>query len=230
MNNSYTLERKNFCLRNWYEVLRTEIEQHLVDRKTRMGRMVWIDPMSREQTFLVRAEGMAEVVVSLIQTQDGDFCIFQPSIPSEVTSYQTEPPIKTRPLNTDQDMRVLAESIAIFAPKDFHDWQVKAVMESQAAVVWRCQSTAFVASLAKEAWTPNVSVSDDGTIKAQFGSVVAKIAPDKVTLAFHGRAEDRLEVVRNALRDEHRRREARRAEEGAYDSVNPDQEDLPLED
>ena len=37
-------------------------------------------------------------------------------------------------------------------------------------------------------------------------------------------------MKRFRLRDEHRRREARRAEEDASDSGDPDQEHLPLED
>jgi hypothetical protein len=226
MNNFYTEERSKFRLSDWAKRLGETIQESLVDKKTQMRRFVFVDPMSRAETYVIRAEGMADVVVALIQTSQGDFCIYQPAIPQEVTSYKTEPPIKTRPLNDDAEMRILAESIAIFGPKDFLEWQATAVLESQAAVEWRCQSTAFVASLAKEPWTPTVSVSDDGAIKAQFGAVVAKISPEKVTIAFHGRAEDRLEVVRGALRDEHRRREDRRREAEAEEHGSPDQINL----
>jgi hypothetical protein len=212
----------SFCLHDWFKVVGDSIQEALVDPKTKQGSMVFVDPMNRPNAFLVRADGIAETVIQLFMTDDGDFVIFQPSIPTEVTSYVTEPPIKTRPLNHDSDLRVLGEAIALFAAKDFVKWQGTALLESHKAAEWRCQSTAFVASLAKEPWTPEVSVSDDGTIKAAFGSVVAKVAMDKLTLTFHGKSAERLEVVRGALRDEHRRWEARR---GEGEDIEPTDED-----
>ena len=153
--------------------------------------MVFVDPMNRINSFQLRADSIADTVIQLMTSEDGDFVIFQPAIPLEVTSYVTEPPIKTRPLNDDSDMRTLAEAIAIFAGKDFVKWQGTALLESQKAAEWRCQSTAFVASLAKEPWTPEVSVSDDGTITARFGSVLATVKMDKLTLKFSGKSAER---------------------------------------
>lgn len=227
---AFFTENCSFRRHDWCQVLADKIGECMTDKKTQMHPMVFVDPMSRINSFLIHSVDFADTVVQLFETDDGDFVIFQPAIPQEVTSYVTEPPIKTRPLNSDSDMNILAESISIFARKDFIQWQSRALLESQSAAEWRCQSTAFVASLAKEAWCPNVSVADDGSIKAAVGSVVAKLAPGKLTLTFSGKGADYLDVIRGALRDEHRRREARRAEEDSADSGNPDQEDLPLED
>ena len=202
----------SFAMYDWYKVVADHVQEELVDKKTRQGSMVFVDPMNRINSFQLRADGIADTVIQLMTSEDGDFVIFQPAIPLEVTSYVTEPPIKTRPLNDDSDMRTLAEAIAIFAGKDFVKWQGTALLESQKAAEWRCQSTAFVASLAKEPWTPEVSVSDDGTITARFGSVLATVKMDKLTLKFSGKSAERLEVVRGALRDEFRRWEARRGE------------------
>lgn len=219
---SFHEDHASFCTRDWYQILTDKVQEVLVYRKSEMHRMVFVNPMSRADTYAINAVGISDTVIQLFQTDDGDFVIFQPAMPQEVTSYQTEPPIKTRPLNTDDDLGVLAEAIALFAAKDFVKWQGIALIESQRAAEWRCQSTAFAASLLKEPWTPDVSVSDDGSIKAAFGSVVAKITMDKLTLTFHGKSAERLEVVRGALRDEHRRWEPRKSEGEDIDPVDED--------
>ena len=206
---------KSFDEHDWYRVLREKVAEQLEDRKSGHKPMVFIDPMQRLNAFLLHAEGLADTVVSLFAGPEDWFLTFQPAIPHEVTSYETEPPVKTRPCNNDSDMRTLAEAIAIFAKKDFLKWQATALLESQKAAAWRAESTAFLASLQKEAWCPLVAVNDDGSIKATVGGVTAKAAPGKLTITFFGNQTDFLDVIRGALRDAHRRREERRAERDA---------------
>lgn len=193
----------------WTRDLADQIGQHLAmqngDEKT--IHLVFIDPMDRLNAYLIHSAGFADTVLQLHAYDGGRFAIFQPSIPHEVTSYQTEPPIKTRPFNCDNDLDNLADALAFFA-KEFLRWQGKALLESQAIAEWRGQSAAFLQSLAQEPWCPTVSMKDDGSVVATVGRVTCKAAPGKITITFSGPAMEYLDVIRGALRDEHRCREA----------------------
>ena len=212
---------------NWMSDLREQIGLHLAkqDGDESTVRIVFIDPMDRADAYLIHATGIADTVLQIHNYEGGRFAIFQPSIPREVTSYHTEPPIKTRPLNCDADMDNLADAIAYFSDKEFLRWQGKAILESDAIAQWRGQSAAFLASLTSEPWCPTVSMGDDGSVKATVGRVTCKAGPGKITITFAGPATEYMDVIRGALRDEHRCREALRAGEGGDGS---DQEEFEL--
>lgn len=215
----------SFTHNNWFRMLAEKVGEQLADKETKRPRMVFVDPMDRADTFLMHAHDMADTVLHLHRTIEGDYLVFQPAIPREVTQFGTEPPIKTRPLNNDEEMKTLAEAISIFACKDFLKWQATALLESQKLAAWRGESTAFLESLSKEAWCPDVSVGPDASIKDAVGMVTVKATSDKLTLTFYGKTTDYLEVIRGALRDEHRRKEERRAEREAQRESQMERED-----
>ena len=176
MTHDYDLTKFNTIL--WYEVLREALGESLVqDRKPeeRTIRMVFCDPMDRADAFLFHAEGMADTVIQLHRYEHGNFVTFQPAIPQPVTDYATKPPVKTRPLNSEHDMRTLSDAVAYFAGKEFLKWQGTAILESQKIASWRGESAAFLESLAKEPWCPTISMSDDGAVKACVGRVVVNV-------------------------------------------------------
>lgn len=199
----------------WYARLAEKVGEQLEDKKTGTKTMVFLDPMEGERRYLLHAPGIADTVLTLCLYEEGDgaLVMFQPAIPQEVTFYETKPPVKAKPLNDDIDMATLAEAIAIFAKKDFLNWQASAILESRKEISWRAVSTQFLESLSKEAWCPVVAVADNGDIKASIGRMQAKASPGKLTLTFYGKSADYLDIIRGALRDEHRRREAQRHEE-----------------
>lgn len=216
MTHDCELTRFNTIL--WYEILKDHLGESLVKDKKDDEKsipMVFCDPMDRADAFLFHSVGMADTVIQIHRYEHGNFITFQPAIPQPVTDYVTKPPVKTRPLNSDHDMRTLSDAVAYFAGKEFLKWQGTAVLESQKIVAWRGESAAFLESLAKEPWCPTVAMSDDGSVKACVGRVVVNVKPGKLTISFSGPASEYLDVIRGALRDEHRFREERRAERDA---------------
>lgn len=210
----------------WTRILAEQIGLFLAkqDGEGAPVRFVFIDPMDRAGAYLIHSAGLADTVIQIHAHDGWRFAVFQPAIPREVTSYQTEPPIKTRPLACDDDLDSLADALAFFA-KEFLRWQGKAILESDAIAQWRGQSAVFLQSLSREPWCPTVSMGDDGSIKATVGRVTCKAGPGKIAITFAGPATEYMDVVRGVLRDEHRCREALRAGD---DSGNPDQAEFEL--
>jgi hypothetical protein len=217
-------EATTFTVTNWFRILIKKVGEELKDKETKRPRDVYVVPMNRADTYLMHAHGIADTVMHIHVTEVGAYLTFQPAIPHEVTQFGTEPPIKTRPLNNDRDMETLAEAIAIFAAKDFLKWQATALLESKKLAQWRGESTAFLESLSKEAWCPEISVAPDASIKATVGEVTVKATADKLTITFFGKTTDYLEVVRGALRDEHRRAEERMQNEDRQEGMHFDAE------
>lgn len=218
MQNDEYRETRSFSWSGWYQDLAAKVGEALAkDDKGEEGtiRMVFVDPLDRLEAYRIHGNGIAETVVQLHRSPAGNIVVFQPAIPHEVTCYATEPPTKTNPLNSDDDMASLASAIAFFASKEFLKWQGTAIQESHDIAAWRAQSAMFLVSLMQEPFCPTVSMGDDGSVKAAVGRVSAKATPGKLTITFQGPAAEYLDVLRGALRDEHRCREEARAERDA---------------
>jgi hypothetical protein len=213
------MDSVSFDENNWYRLLAEILQNKLVhdDDEGAPLRVVFCDPMDAKDQFLLHADRIADTVMHMHRTASGDFVTFQPAIPEAVTAYNTEAPTKTRPLNNDRDMKALAEAIAYQAPREFLKWQGTVLLESQKIAQWRGESTAFLSSLQDEPYCPFTTVGDDGSVKAIVGRVTVKAVSDKLTLTFNGPATEYLDVIRDALRSEHRHHMAIRSERDGDD-------------
>lgn len=176
------------------------IAQERVDKDTGVLPDIEVFPIDRENTWMIRGRGMADTVLSMVTAGSQTFVSFQPAIPSEATQYETPPPVKTRPLNNDDDVSKLAKSISMYAGTDFFEWQAEVILESAKAAHWNGFSAALIAQVQSESWAPNVSKGDDGSVTMKFGRVQAKATADGLAIKYTGKPESYVQVLRGVFR------------------------------
>lgn len=189
---------------NPYASWAIQLAETIADKRTTDdGEVPYVEavPMEREGTFLIMCRGVASVVIHRVEIEGGTaYVSFQPEIPKEATQYATQPPIKTRPLNNEEDLFTLAESISMFAGTDFLTWQATAILESAKAAHWNGFSAALVEAVSREAWAPNVSKGEDGSVTMKVGKITAKANADKLAISYNGKPEGYLSILRGVFR------------------------------
>lgn len=185
---------------DWPSTLVGMIEDARRDDETGVVPAVEAYPMERDGAWLIACSGIASVIAHVVAVGESRFLSFQPETPREATQFTTQPPIKTMPFRTPEDMERVANSISMFAGTDFLEWQATVIMENAKAAHWNGFSAALVEAVSREAWAPNVSMGEDKSVTMKIGRIVAKATADGLSIKFSGKPEAYLGILRGVFR------------------------------
>lgn len=187
-----------FGVVRWYDQLARRIEEARADEETGEAPFCEVVPLERLNAFRFSAVGLAGVIVTVAIANGCAFASFHPEIPIEATQFKTAAPVKTRPINSDDDLKALAESIAMFAGTDFLEWQGTAILESQKAAEWAGMSAALLQAVESAPWGGlSASLDDAGTLSLRGLRLQVKANADGLSVKYTGKPSNYFEVLRS---------------------------------